>query len=164
MSQSATRAADPHTIYQRMQEAVMRKEDATLLPAELLAEDVVVETPFSPPGMRRIEGRDAWLEFYRNRALPVHFDRFRELSTHRTDDPEVIVVEYELTGTITNTDQPASATFIGILRVRDGLIKHWREYQDILAISEALKLAPEDVSGPDAHSTSEQSTSAPTSP
>lgn len=143
---SATTTAGPLAIYRRMQEALLG-DDPTLLPAELLAEDVVVETPFSPPGMRRHEGRDAWLAFYQARgaALPVRFERLRELATHQTDDPEVIVVEYELTGTVTTTGLSASATFAGVLRVRDGLIRHWREYQDILAISEALKLTPEDL-------------------
>jgi ketosteroid isomerase-like protein len=135
--------AGPIEIYRLMQEALMRPEGATLLPAELLAEDVVVETPFSPPGMRRYEGRDAWLAFYRSRPLPFRFDEFRELSIRETDDPEVIVVEYELVGTITTTGVTASATFIALLQVRDGLIKHWREYQDVLAISRALGLAPE---------------------
>jgi uncharacterized protein len=141
--------ADPLAVYRRMQDAVMREDGATLLPAELLADDVVVETPFSPPGMRRHEGREAWLAFYRDRPLPIRFERFRELATHRTGDPEAIVVEYELTGTITTTGASASATFIGILRVRDGLVKHWREYQDVLAISEALQLQPEDLGGTD---------------
>jgi hypothetical protein len=39
----------------------------------------------------------------------------------------------------------ASATFIAVLRVSDGLIRHWREYQDVLAISQALSLQPEDL-------------------
>ncbi|MBZ4398190.1 nuclear transport factor 2 family protein [Myxococcus sp. AS-1-15] len=148
MSQTATGAAGPLTLYRRMQEALLGDE-ATLLPAELLAEDVVVETPFSPPGMRRHEGREAWLAFYRARSavLPVRFEQLRELATHQTGDPEVIIVEYELTGTVTTTGRRASAVLIGVLRVRDGLIQHWREYQDVLAISEALKLTPEDLGG-----------------
>ncbi|MCC3763350.1 nuclear transport factor 2 family protein [Glycomyces sp. TRM65418] len=136
--------ASPIEIYRLMQEALLR-EEATLLPAELLAEDVVVETPFSPPGMRRHEGREAWLEFYRSRPLPFRFSEFRELSIRETDDPEVLVVEYELVGTVTTTGVTASATFIAVLRVRDGLIEHWREYQDVLAISRALSLQPEDL-------------------
>ncbi|WP_158630270.1 nuclear transport factor 2 family protein [Glycomyces terrestris] len=126
-----------------MQEALMRPEDATLLPAELLAEDVVVETPFSPPGLRRHEGRDAWLAFYRSRPLPIRFTRFTELSTRETADPGTLVVEYELTGTVTTTGTTASATFIAVLQVRDGLVRLWREYQDVLAITQALNLRPE---------------------
>ncbi|OLF12520.1 nuclear transport factor 2 family protein [Actinophytocola xanthii] len=145
MARSATDTAGPLSVYRRMREAVLGAE-ATLLPAELLAEDVVVETPFSPPGAGRHEGRDAWLEHYRTNgaALLVRFERFRELATHQTDDPEVIVVEYELTGTVTATGVRSSVTCIGVLRVRDGLIRHWREYQDVLAISEALSRRPED--------------------
>lgn len=145
MSQATAETAGPLEIYRHMQEAVMSGRGATLLPAELLADDVVVETPFSPPGMRRHEGRDAWLAFYRTRSLPIRFEQIRELTTFTTDDPEVIVVEYELTVAITTTGAVAPATFIGVLRVRDGLIKHWREYQDVLAISEALRLEPEDL-------------------
>lgn len=148
MPDAATTAASPLEIYRRIQQAVLQEEGATLLPAELLAEDIVVETPFSPPGMRRYEGREAWLEFYESRPLPFRFEEFRELTTIQTDDPEVLVVEYELTGTVTTTGVRASATFIAILRVRDGRIKHWREYQDVLAISEALSLRPEDLGTP----------------
>ncbi|WP_374199574.1 nuclear transport factor 2 family protein [Glycomyces sp. YM15] len=124
---------------------MFREDGATLLPAELLADDIVVETPFSPPGMRRFEGREAWLDFYASRPLPIRFEAFRELSTHQSADPEVLVVEYELSGTVTTTGIAASATFIAILRVRDGRIRHWREYQDVLAISQALSLRPEDL-------------------
>lgn len=137
--------ASPLEVYRRMQEAVLREEGATLLPAELLAEDIVVETPFSPPGMRRYEGRDAWLEFYAGRPLPIRFAAFRERTTLETADPEVLVVEYELTGAVTTTGAAASATFIAILRVRDGEILHWREYQDVMAITQALSLRPEDL-------------------
>jgi ketosteroid isomerase-like protein len=151
MAQSATDTAGPLTIYRRMQEAVLG-DDATLLPAELLAEDIVVETPFSPPGMDRYDGREAWLAYYRTNgaALQVRFEQFRELATYQTDDPEVIVVEYELTGTVITTGVRASVTCIGVLRVRDGLIKHWREYQNVLAISEALNRQPEDLGGANA--------------
>ncbi|PRX44162.1 ketosteroid isomerase-like protein [Prauserella shujinwangii] len=119
--------------------------DATLLPAELLADDVVVETPFAPPGMRRHEGREAWLAYYRTSGagLLVRFERFRELATYQTGDPEVIVVEYELTGTVTSTGLRASVTCIAVLRVHDGLITHWREYQDIPAITAALTALPD---------------------
>ncbi|WP_220449731.1 nuclear transport factor 2 family protein [Nonomuraea longispora] len=137
--------ATPLEVYRRMQEAVLREDDPTLLPAELLADDIVVETPFSPPGMRRYEGRETWLEFYASRPLPFRFEKFREIATRETADPEVLVVEYEFTGTVTTTGLAASAAFIAILRVRDGKILHWREYQDVMAITQALSLRPEDL-------------------
>jgi ketosteroid isomerase-like protein len=150
MARSTTGAAGPLAIYRRMQDAVRGGDgaNATLLPAELLAEDLVVETPFAPVGMRRYEGREAWLSYYRTAGagLLVRFEQFRELATYETDDPEVIVVEYELTGTVIATGVRSSVTCIAVLRVRDGMIKHWREYQDIAAITEALARRPEDLS------------------
>ncbi|WP_242895371.1 nuclear transport factor 2 family protein [Actinomadura litoris] len=148
MTPSATDTAGPLAIYRRMQEAVVHGEgaDATLLPADLLAEDCLIETPFAPAGMRRYEGREAWLSYYRARGagLLVDFEDFRELATYRTGDPEVIVVEYELTGTVTATGVRASVTCIAVLGVQDGLIRHWREYQDIPAITDALTRQPDD--------------------
>ena len=107
---------------------------------ELLAEDVVMETPFAPGGPRRWVGRDEWLAFAgpARAGFPVRFDRFTTLAVHETLDPEVAVIEYELTGEITTTGQRGAARFIGVLRVRDGRIAGWREYQDTYAIRQAL--------------------------
>ena len=74
----------PLEVYREMQEAVLRDEGATLLPAELLADELVVETPFSPRGMQRWEGREAWLEFYADRQLPIRFEAFRETAVIET--------------------------------------------------------------------------------
>jgi uncharacterized protein len=109
--------------------------------ADQLADDVVIETPFAPPGRpRRVRGREQWLAIAApgRAALPARFEECRNVVVHETADPEVIVVEYELAGTVTTTRQPASAAFIGVLRVRDGKIVHWREYQDTFAIVQAL--------------------------
>jgi len=130
-----------------MQRAVLTGNgaDATLLPESLLAEDAVIELPFAPRGMRRYEGREAWLTYYRTAGagLLIDFEGFRELSTHPTADPEVLVVEYELTGKVRATGVRSSVTCIAVLRVRDGLVRSWREYQDIPAITEALTRSPE---------------------
>lgn len=39
---------------------------------------------------------------------------------------------------VTSTGERGSARFIGVLRVRDGKIAGWREYQNTLAIQQAL--------------------------
>jgi ketosteroid isomerase-like protein len=68
----------------------------------------------------------------------VRFDEVREIAVHETKDPEVIVVEYELTGTALATGRRGTGRFVGVLRVRDGKIAHWREYQDVVAMAETL--------------------------
>ncbi|MEU4195605.1 nuclear transport factor 2 family protein [Kribbella sp. NPDC026611] len=107
---------------------------------DLLADDVVIEVPFAAGGARRWVGREEWLAFARpaRAAFPVRFDRFTKLAVHETADPEVAVVEYELAGEIAATGKRGSARFIGVLRVRDGRIAEWREYQDTAAIQQAL--------------------------
>jgi ketosteroid isomerase-like protein len=72
----------------------------------------------------------------------VRFEECREIAVHDTADPEVIVVEYELAGTVTTTGRRAAAPFIGVLRVRDGQVAGWREYQDAVAIAHALGQLP----------------------
>jgi hypothetical protein len=111
----------------------------------LLAEDAIIEMPFAAPGRpRRFHGPDDFLAFARagRASLPVRFEECRETAVHETVDPEVIVVEYELTGTVTTSGRRATAPFIGVLRVRDGQIVAWREYQDALAIAHALGQPP----------------------
>jgi ketosteroid isomerase-like protein len=133
----------PREVFERMQQQWLGKvDDADLL---TLADDAVVEVPFAPPGrQKRFEGRDEFLAFAepQRAALPVRFEEVRNIVVHDTADPEVIVVEYELAGTVTTTGRRAAAAFIGVLRVRDGKTVHWREYQNVLAMAEALGQLP----------------------
>jgi uncharacterized protein len=108
---------------------------------DLLADDVVVEWPFAAPGRpRRLTGRDAFrvMAGPARAALPFHFDEFVLDTVHETADPEVAVLEYRLGGTLTTTGERRSAAFISVIRVRDGRIVRWREYQDTAAITAAL--------------------------
>ena len=115
--------------------------DRPTFAADLLADDVVLETPFAAPGRpTRIEGKQQVLEFTRNgqAAFPVRFDDCRDVVVHETADAEVIVVEYVLVGTPTATGVVASAPFIGVLQTRNGELARWREYQHTLAIAQAV--------------------------
>ncbi|GAA4584977.1 hypothetical protein GCM10023194_26340 [Planotetraspora phitsanulokensis] len=110
-----------------------------------LADDLVVEWPFNPPGRpRRIEGRAAFeaIAGPGRAALPVRFEEFRDLVVHETGDPEVIIAEYLLAGTVLTTGRQASAAFVTVLRVREGKVVHVREYQDVAAMAAALGELP----------------------
>lgn len=109
------------------------------------APDVVIEVPFAWPGQpRRFEGRDAFLAATKaaRESLPVRFESLTWTAVHRTADPAVLVLEYEIGGTVLTTGTQASASFAAVLRVRDGKIVHWREYQDKVAIAAALGTLP----------------------
>ena len=129
----------PRDLFQRMQRQwFCRPGDLT---GEFLADDVVIEEPFAPPGRRaRFEGKQEFLDFAnaQRATFPVRIDACRTVAVHDTTDPETIVVEYELTGTSTRTDRQATAAFIGILTARDGKVTRWREYQNTAAIQQAV--------------------------
>jgi len=128
----------PRDMFQRMRRWF---EQPGALTGELLADDVVIESPFAPPGRpTRFEGKQQWLDYANpeRAAFPVRIEACRTRAIHDTTDPDTIVVEYELTGTSSRTDQRATAAFIGVLTVRDGKIALWREYQDTMALQRAL--------------------------
>jgi hypothetical protein len=108
---------------------------------DYLADDVVIEWPFAAPGRpRRVDGRAAFLAIARpgRAAMPFRFDECVVEAVHETADPEVIVAEYRLGGTLLSGGERRSAPFVSVIRVRDGLVTHWREYQDTYAMVRAL--------------------------
>lgn len=111
---------------------------------ELWAPDVVIEVPFAAGGPRRHEGRDNFLAATKTsrESLPVRFDEMRNIVVHETTEPNRIIVEYELVGTLLTTGKQSSALFIAVMEVRDGLMTLWREYQNTLAIAQALGQIP----------------------
>jgi uncharacterized protein len=111
------------------------------LPPESLAEDVVIEFPFAPEDrLGRFEGREGFLAFAQaaRAELPVRFDEVCSVMIHETADPEVIVAEYEVRGTLRTTGERAGAHFVSVIRVHDGRVTLWREYQDVAAMTAAL--------------------------
>lgn len=111
---------------------------------DLWAPDVVIESPFAAGGPHRYEGRDNFLAATKTgrENLPIRLDEMRNVLVHDTTDPNKIIVEYELVGTHLTTGAQASALFIVVMEIRDGLLTLWREYQNTLAIAQALGQAP----------------------
>ncbi|MGW6412879.1 nuclear transport factor 2 family protein [Streptomyces vinaceus] len=103
--------------------------------AELYAEDVVVETVFEPVGPRRFEGRAVVEERFAQvaAASPVELTP-RNVVIRETDDPEVVVAEWDYTVHHRVTGRTFEAANIQVLRVRDGLIVSSRDFHDHLAL------------------------------
>ncbi|MEU4835320.1 nuclear transport factor 2 family protein [Streptosporangium sp. NPDC023615] len=130
----------PIEIFDRMRHHWL---DGTAALADELAENTVIEIPFAPEGRRRFEGPEAIRRFTGpdQAAFARHYrlDEIRDVTIHETTDPEVIVVEYVLSGVIVSTGERAASSFIGVLRVRDGRIVLWREYQNPLVMAEVIE-------------------------
>jgi len=60
------------------------------------------------------------------------------LIVHKTDDGRVVVIEYEVHGTILASGVKYNNRFCSIIRIEDRRIAHWRDYMDSLAAWNAL--------------------------
>ncbi|MEU5538862.1 nuclear transport factor 2 family protein [Streptomyces sp. NPDC020362] len=109
--------------------------------ADLYAADAVHEFPFFFPGMpARYQGREEVRAGYRAvwGASPAQPQEITEVAIHENTDPEVIIAEHVITGTVTTSGQPFSFPGLLVLRVRNGLIVHARDYMDGLGVAHTM--------------------------
>jgi len=64
-------------------------------------------------------------------TMPIRVDEMRNVIAHETTDPNKIIVEYELVGTLLTTGETRSALFVAEMEVRDGLMRLWRQYTPV---------------------------------
>ncbi|MGW3243180.1 hypothetical protein [Streptomyces sp. NPDC001070] len=57
---------------------------------------------------------------------------------YESTDPEVITVEQVVTGTVTTTGQSFSFPGLLVIRIRNGLIVHVRDYMDGLGVAHTM--------------------------
>jgi ketosteroid isomerase-like protein len=62
------------------------------------------------------------------------------LITHKADNGRVVIIEYEVHGTILATGVKYNNRFCSIIRIEKRKISHWRDYMDSLAAWNALTL------------------------
>ncbi|MEU9205181.1 nuclear transport factor 2 family protein [Streptomyces sp. NPDC048332] len=127
-------ARTPHEVLSCYYQAMLDKSPDDL--ADLYAIDAVHEFPFASPGFPPcFEGREAVRAGYRAAwSTPVRVEEVRRVAAYETADPEVVVAEHVVVGTL-----PANATFtvpgLLILSVRNGLITRVRDYMDGLGVA-----------------------------
>ena len=135
----------PREVFARLHRAVRENYDMDGQ-ADLYAENGTVELPFAPPGMPgRIEGREAIRRILRAggegaRQAGRRIVEYRNVVVRDTDDPEVIVAEFDLHGEVPATGATYQLSFIQVLRVRDGEIVSMRDYFNPQAMTETLSL------------------------
>ncbi|MCX4746325.1 nuclear transport factor 2 family protein [Kitasatospora sp. NBC_01287] len=116
--------------------------------ADLYAPDVVIEMPFAPAGVPQVShGREELRARMKERAGLWSFTGVDGVRLHETGDPEVLVTEYQVHGTVTATGREFTFTYIMVVRVRDGLIASSRDYFNVLESAAALDAGPEMIAG-----------------
>jgi len=101
--------------------------------ADLYAVDAVHEFPFTSPGFPQCyEGREAVRTGYRAAwgASPADVEEIRRIAAYETADPEVIVAEHVVVGTLPAARATFTVPGLLILHVRGGLITRVRDYMD----------------------------------
>ncbi|MFG2693390.1 nuclear transport factor 2 family protein [Kitasatospora sp. NPDC048407] len=124
----------------RYQRAMLRLDADAL--AELYAPDGVHEFPFRFPGFpARLEGREEIRAGYKAAwsGTPARPTGIEETGVHLSTDPEVLVAEQTVRGEIAGGRGEFAIPGLLVLRVRDGLIVHARDYMDGLAVTGGLR-------------------------
>lgn len=104
---------------------------------DLWAEDGVLEFPFAPKDWpQRLEGRAAVTAYMRDYPEHIDLHGFPHVEIHQTLAPETIVVEMRGVGRLVKTGSPFDMTYIAIVTVQDGLITHYRDYWNPLALQD----------------------------
>jgi ketosteroid isomerase-like protein len=60
------------------------------------------------------------------------------LVVHRSQDPGVVIIEYEVHGKVVATGAPYDNRFISVVTIKDRKIVQWRDYMDSLTAMTAL--------------------------
>lgn len=128
----------PHEVLTFYYQAMLDKSPDDL--ADLYAMDAVHEFPFASPGFPpRYEGREAVRAGYRAAwgASPAQVLEVRRIAAYETADPEVIIAEHVVVGTLTTKATKFTVPGLLILHVRSGLITRVRDYMDGLGVVSA---------------------------
>ena len=106
---------------------------------DIVAGDIVYQVLYDFPGWPRVtEGRAALMAQFRSYVDNIALQSADKLITHKTEDGRVVVIEYQVHGTILATGAKYHNRFCSIIRIENRKIAHWRDYMDSLAAWNAL--------------------------
>ncbi|MGW4519655.1 nuclear transport factor 2 family protein [Amycolatopsis sp. NPDC004378] len=107
--------------------------------AGLWAEDGVLEFPFAGPGYpKRVEGGEAIREYLRDYPNLLDVREVVAKTVHETTDPAVVVCEFTVAGVVVASGKPYELSYVAVITVEDGEIRHYRDYWSPLAAAELL--------------------------
>jgi ketosteroid isomerase-like protein len=106
---------------------------------DIVTDEVVYEVLYDFPGWPRIiQGRGELMDRFRHYCKNIQLESADRLITHKADSGRVVVIEYEVHGTILATGVKYNNRFCSIIKVENRKIAHWRDYMDSLAAWNAL--------------------------
>jgi ketosteroid isomerase-like protein len=106
---------------------------------DIITDDIIYEVLYDFPGWPRvIKGRTDLMTAFRGYVDNIALRSANELISHKTDDGCVVVIEYEVHGTVVANGAKYDNRFCSIIKIESRKIAYWRDYMDSLAAWSAL--------------------------
>jgi ketosteroid isomerase-like protein len=105
---------------------------------DVVDNDVVFEVLYDLGWPRVIRGRNELMTQFRGYCEAIELRAADHLVAHKTDNGRVLVIEYEVHGTILASGVKYNNRFCSIIHIENRKVTHWRDYMDSLAASNAL--------------------------
>jgi len=106
---------------------------------DTIAQDALFEFRYDFPGWPRIiRGRADLMARFSGYGDNIRLRTSSGLAVHRSQDPRVVILEYEVHGRVVATGVPYDNRFISVITIEKKKIVHWRDYMDSLAAWTAL--------------------------
>ena len=101
-------------------------------------DDTIYEVLYDLGWPRVIRGRTDLMNAFRGYVGIMQLQSADNLVVHSTDAGRVIVIEYEVHGTVRATGAKYNNRFCSIIHLKNRKISHWRDYMDSHAAWSAL--------------------------
>jgi ketosteroid isomerase-like protein len=105
---------------------------------DVVDNDLVYEVLYDLGWPRVIRGRAELMAQFRGYCEAVELHSADHLVAHIADNGRVLVIEYEVHGTILATGVKYNNRFCSIIHVENRKVTNWRDYMDSLAAWNAL--------------------------
>jgi uncharacterized protein len=127
MTTSSLRSSEASRLLETHLDLIVRDISAWL---ELFEDDAVVEFPYAPSlGLsRRLEGKAAIEQYFRETPGTFRELQFRDLHLLPSSDPELAFAEVHGSALVGPTGAPYEQDYVMLLRTKRGRIIHYTEY------------------------------------
>ncbi|MFG1265004.1 nuclear transport factor 2 family protein [Xanthobacter aminoxidans] len=101
---------------------------------EAIADDAIFEFRYVFPNFpTQTVGRDALMALYSSYGDGTVLHSGDGLVVHRSQEPGVLILEYEVHGKKLHTGKAYDNRFVSVVTIKDRKVVHWRDYMDSLA-------------------------------
>jgi ketosteroid isomerase-like protein len=105
---------------------------------DIVTDDTIYEVLYDVGWPRVIRGQTDLMAAFRGYVDNIALKSANNLAVHTTHDGRVVVLEYEVHGTVLATRVKYDNRFCSIIKIENRKIAHWRDYMDSLAAWNAL--------------------------